>query len=195
MAESFELMKSIETNQKTIEEVGTKLLARDHDGAIASLVGLTTAVLTGVPGLGGLAKAATARAFANSATAKLRAELEALEREERQREFLGNLGQAVETLLGQALIQIGRMQHAIKDETLEALGGVRKDLQDFRERFEHELKTANQEAQHADVHIGRVEAHDEATGVRIEGLKVSSSKVTFISEVQARGRSVGVVIS
>lgn len=52
----------------------------------------------------------------------------------------------VEALLSQAVLQLVRVQHNVHDDVLRALGGVRDDLADFRERFTTAIPAAEQQA-------------------------------------------------
>jgi hypothetical protein len=124
----IDLLERLEKDQKSIEEVGTALLQRDREGAVAAMTRCVVTVLSGVPVLGALAQQAVARIFASTATAAIEAELKALDAEARRRALIDDLAAAVEPLIQQALIQLVRVQHdldhARRDELTQALGAV-----------------------------------------------------------------------
>jgi hypothetical protein len=73
MAE-IELLTRLETDQKSMEQVGTALMKRDRPGAIAAMTRWVVGALSGIPALGALAQEAVAKVFASTATAAIEAE-------------------------------------------------------------------------------------------------------------------------
>jgi hypothetical protein len=132
---SLDLKSMLEQQSGSLQTINKSLLANDEETLIAGLAGLFTSVLTGVPGLAPIAESAISAAFGRSATAMLRKELATMERDEQRRAFVGQLIDPLEDLIGQALIQIVRSQTRIADDLLSRLGGLRQDLEEFREDF------------------------------------------------------------
>ena len=170
-------------HESQIDTLGQRLLAGDDEGFAAAMVGLVTTLASGVPLLGALADKVVARAFAGSANAMLRRELAVLQQEEDRRRFVGELGEAVEALIGQALIQLATMQHNVKDELLQALGGVRSDLAEFRTELAGQLGDYS-------VRLELQEVLEGGVGVRVSS---QSQKRVWITTQRVRGKgSVGI---
>jgi hypothetical protein len=128
----------LEPHKSTLKDMADSLSSGDHAKFIACAAGLVGVLATGNPHvalLAPFARKAVAKAFGNAADEMFKRELAAMEAEEDRRKFVEQIGEAVEALLGQALIQLVRVQHNVKDEVLEQLGGVRADLAAFREQF------------------------------------------------------------
>ena len=133
------LLKAYQGELKTIAEAAGN---GNRDKVIDAVSSLAVSLATGNPVLGALAplgRKGIARAFGNAVNAALTRELAALAKEVERRAFLGQIDEVVEALIGQALIQIVRSQHAVKDELLEALGGVRRDFETFRKEFADQI--------------------------------------------------------
>lgn len=139
----MELSKILAENRGPLKDLAKSLTGGDGAGFVAGAATLVAAMATGHPELTVLAPFAqkvVARAFGNAANGMLRRELAALEAEEAKQAFVADIASAVEGLVGQALIQIIRSQHRVKEELQEELGGLREDLSQFREEFQSELR-------------------------------------------------------
>ena len=131
----------LEPHKKTLESISQSLAAGDQAKTAGSLATLVAALATGHPEIAILApfaQSAVARAFGNSADAMLRRELDTMVADEAKAAFAAQIAEPIEALIGQALIQLVRVQHNVKDELLKALGGVREELSTFREQFKAE---------------------------------------------------------
>jgi hypothetical protein len=107
----------------------------------------------------------------------LREELAAMEKEEERQQFVAQLAEPVEALVGQALIQLVRVQHNVKEEVLEALGGLREDLAGFREEFARALGNY-------DVRLDLAEGESGGVGVRV---RADTRKRVWIKHAIGRG--------
>ncbi|MBK9001182.1 MAG: hypothetical protein IPM35_36130 [Myxococcales bacterium] len=135
MPEIEELLKGREQELASIADAAaTGQREKVVDGVASLAVGLAT----GNPllaALAPLARKGIARALGNSADEMFRRELAAMEKDEERQKFLSQIDDVVAALVGQALIQLVRNQHAVKDEVLTALGGLRSDFELFRDDF------------------------------------------------------------
>jgi hypothetical protein len=171
-----------------IRAMGESLIGKDHGRFIGAATGLLTSISTGVPVLGVFADKLVMRAFANSINARLDRELEAQKDEERRRQFVSDLASPIEAMIGQALIQIVRSQHnlqeELKEDLIEQLGGIRQDLEGFREDFARHLGSAS-------VRIDRQWITGGATGISIGS---HARQSVFIAEQHVEGKgSKGIV--
>lgn len=89
-------------------------------------------------------------------------ELAALAKQDERTTFLNQIAEVMEVLLDQALIQIVRSQHAVKDEILESLGGLRQDFASFRTEFADQLAAARE-----CVRVDQLEVVDGGIGMRM----------------------------
>lgn len=186
----IELAELLQQNQNQLETLGRQLIAGNKEACIGTLVGLVTGVASGSPMLGAFATAGVKRAFAKTATKRLLAEYNAYEKEKEQEKarerFVGDLSSAVETLLGQSVLQLVRVQHNIKDEVLQALGGVRDDLRDFRNEFEAAIPADEREA----VRVDLQEVTSGSIGIHVSN---SSRQRAFIArQIVSGAGSVGI---
>ena len=149
---------------------------------------LAVSLATGNPFLAALAplgRKAIARIFGSSVNAVLTRELAALAKDEERRAFLHQIDEVVEALLGQALIQIVRSQHAVKDEVLETLGGMRRDFESFRNDFATQLANASET-----VRVDSIKVTDGGIGVRVAA---TTSKRVVLKQMVVKGPgSVGI---
>jgi len=178
----------LEPHKSTLKDMATSLAAGDHAKLAASAAVLVGALATGSPQvalLAPFAEKAFAKAFGNSADAMLRRELAAMEKEEDRQRFVAQLAEPVEALIGQALIQLVRVQHNVKEEVLEALGGVRSDMAGFREEFAKELGSH-------EVRVDLAEGEGGGVGVRVAA---GAKKHVWVKRAVGRGPgSTGLVI-
>jgi hypothetical protein len=183
-----DLAALLEPHKSTLKDMAQSLAAGDHVKVAASAAVLVTALATGNPQVALLAPfvdKAVAKAFGNSADAMLRRELEAMEKEEERQRFVAQLAEPVEALVGQAIVQLVRVQHNVKDEVLEALGGVREDLAGFREAFARELGDY-------EVRVDLAEGESGGVGVRVAA---EAKKHVWVKHALGRGPgSTGLVI-
>ena len=88
-------------------------------------------------------------------------------------------------LLGQALIQLVRSQHAVKDEVLDALGGVRRDLEAFRQDFAARVASASES-----VRLDSLVVHGGGLGIRV---RATTTKRVVLTHMEVAGAgSVGI---
>ena len=181
-----EIVTLLERNSSQLETLGTKLIEGKRDECVAALVGLVTGIASGCPLLAALAKAGVARAFASTATERLLLEYKSYEQQKDRERFIGDMALNVEALLSQAVLQLVRVQHNVHDDVLRALGGLRDDLADFRERFAAALPAAEHEA-------ARLELQEVSGGAL--GIHVSSrsqQRVFVARQVVSGAGSVGI---
>jgi|GEM_PF-3773937 len=141
-----DIAKLLEPHKSALKELAQDLAGGDRAKLAGGLAALAAAIAAGNPALVALAPLASkgvARAFGNAADEMLRKELACMEAEEERQAFAALIVEPIEALIGQALIQLVRVQHNVKDElraeVLDALGGLREDLDGFRARFAQEL--------------------------------------------------------
>jgi hypothetical protein len=183
----FVIGDAIREHEESLEAMADALQAGDEDAVVGETAGLVTTVATGQPLLGVLATKAAARVFGKSANAILREQTAQWNRQRDRRAFINDLAGAVEVLIGQALVQIARSQHNVKDELIEALGGIRDDLAGFRDEFGARLAQA-------DVRIEQALIRDGATGAKLR-VRAESRKVVFVSQGTVTGNgTTGVVL-
>jgi aminopeptidase N len=186
--EYTELGALLEAHKSTLKELAQSLVSNDGAKTAGLAATLVMALATGHPEvaiLAPLAQRAIAKAFGNSANATLRKELAAIQAEEAKRAFAAQIGEPIEVLIGQALVQLIRAQHNIKDEVLNVLGGVREDLSGFRKQFAQESAGSA-----ATIDAQLVSAG--ATGVRV---RESSTAHVFIARQEVSGGgSIGIDI-
>jgi len=143
-------------------------------------------VLTGIPGLGALAKAGLDLGFGRTANACLDRQLDSWRKEQDRQELVDRVAGTVEVLIGQLLIQIIRSQHQLTDETKEALGGIRDDLAEFGSMLERETTQA-------DVHVGIQRISGGGIGIRVSE---KTRQTVFVDEMRVAGRgSIGIDLS
>lgn len=185
MADAY-LGALLEPHKATLKEMSQSLAQGDHPAFVEKTAGLVAALATGNPLvalLAPLARAGVAKAFGNAADAAFAHELAAMEAEEDRKRFVEQLAEPIEALIGQALIQLVRVQHNVKDEVLDGLGGVREDLATFRAEFAAAIPTETVRVEHQEVTAG-------AIGVRV---RAETKKRVFIARQEVRGAgSVGI---
>lgn len=176
----------LEPHKTTLENIATSLAAGDSAKTAGSIAALVGALATGHPEIAILtpfAQSAVAKAFGNSADAMLRRELAAMVAEEEKQKLAAQIAEPIEALIGQALIQLVRVQHNVKDEVLAALGGVREDLAAFREQFARDLSAF-------DLRLDRVLVEEGAIGLCVGP---EARKRVWIADMTVRGRgSIGI---
>jgi hypothetical protein len=175
----FVLGEQIEKHEDTLEAMGKALTEGKPEEFVAEATGLVTALASGQPLLGALVKHGFAHIFGASANAVLEKQIAAWNQELDRQQHIARLAEAIEVLLGQALIQVVRAQHGVKDELLQALGGVRADLAGFREDFGARMAAAQ-----AELRIEQDLVGEGATGVRV---RASSSQSVLVRQGTVTG--------
>lgn len=191
-----DLSKLLGEHKGTLKEMGEQLVAGDSAKLAGSAAVLVGAIATGHPEvalLAPFAKEAVARVFGSAADKALRREIEAYDKEKEKEAFAAQIGEVVEALLGQAVLQIVRVQHRVKEEEQraldEALGGVREDLAAFREEIRAGLE-GSREAAEALVRVTHQSVKDGAVGVRVGP---DARKRVFIARMDVSGKgSIGI---
>lgn len=174
----FVLGEQIEKHEGALEAMGKALIEGKQEAFVAEAANLVTTLASGQPLLGALVEQGFARLFASSANAVLDKQIAAWNQELDRQQRMGKLAEAVEVLLGQAIIQVIRAQHGIKDELMEALGGMREDLAGFREDL-----AARTAAASAALRVEQEVVSGGATGVRVR----ASSKAVIIRQGTVTG--------
>lgn len=137
-----ELAKLLEGHQTELKALSKELLDGDANAFVGSLSQLLASVATGVPALGALAKQGVAKAFALSTQATLERELAKLASEEEKQQFADQIVEPLEGLIGQALVQLVRIQKTDTESVLRALGGLQEEFESFRSEFASRLSSA-----------------------------------------------------
>jgi hypothetical protein len=160
-----ELARLLKEHQGELKTIAEAAGSGNREKVVDAVSSLAISLATGNPLLGALAplgRKGVARIFGNTVNATLTRELAALAKDDERKVFLGQIDDVVEALLGQALIQIVRSQHAIKDETLECLGGLRRDFEAFRDDFAAQLASASE-----DIRIDDLVEVEAGIGIRV----------------------------
>ena len=134
-----------------------------REKVVGALGAIVLGIATGHPEIALLApfiEAGARRAFALSGTQRLEKAIAVAKTEEEKAALVAQIAESIESLLGQSLIQMVRVQHQTKDEIIEALGGMRKELAEFREDFQDRLDDEG-------VRVDVQQIRNGATGVRI----------------------------
>ena len=188
MRQDVELARLLEAHKGELKSIADAAADGNRTKAVDATSSLAIALATGNPALGALAplgRKAIARAFGNSVNAVLTRELAALAKDEERRAFLNQIGEVVEVLLGQTLIQIIQSQHAVSEELLETFGGLRRDLDAFRNDLAAEIASTPEAA-----HIELAEVAEGAIGVRVAA---TTSKRVVLKHMVVKGAgSIGI---
>jgi hypothetical protein len=188
VSEDVALDKLLEMHKDELKSIAEAAGSGDHEKVIDAASSLAVSLATGNPLLGALAplgRKGIAWAFGNSVNAALTRELAALEKDEARNKFLGQIDEVVEVLVGQALIQIVRSQHAVKDEVLDALGGVRRDFEAFRKDFGERIANTSE-----NVSVDAFVVREGGLGIRV---RATSSKRVVLKHMEVVGPgSVGI---
>lgn len=168
LMKTSDLGEAIRSHPSELKDVASGFAARDHAKTVAAIVRFT-GTLAGQPALANLlapfSEEAVKRAFASTATQRLLAEAARLESEDREEACTTALLDFIEALLGQAIIQLVRVQHQTTDPIVEAMGGLRADLEAFREDFQSQLDES-------EVRVDVQRIREGATGIHLsEGAK------------------------
>ena len=189
MGEDVELAELLKAHQGELKIIAEAAGSGNQEKVIDSVTSLAISLATGNALLGSLAplgRRGIARIFGNSVNAALTRELAALAKDDERKVFLNQIDEVVEALLGQALIQIVRSQHAVKDEVLDALGGMRRDLEVFRNDFAAQLASAPENVRVDSL----IEVVDGGIGVRVAA---TTTKRVVLTHMVVRGPgSVGI---
>lgn len=189
MGEDTELATLLKDHQGELKSIAEAAASGDQQKLVNATSSLVVALATGNPLLGALAplgRQVIARAFGNSVNLAITRELAALAKDEERRAFLNQIGEVVEVLVGQALIQLIRSQHAVKDEVLDTLGGMRRDLESFRNDFAAQLASAPENVRVDNL----IEVADGGIGVRVAA--ASTRRVVLTSIVVRGAGSIGI---
>ncbi|WP_437713882.1 hypothetical protein WMF45_48185 [Sorangium sp. So ce448] len=192
--DTADLTTLLKPHETTLQEMAKQLTAGDRAGFIGSTITLVTALATANPHivlLAPFASKAASRAFSSAADDFFRRQLAQLEAEEGQRAFVSQIADAVELLICQAVLQVVRVQHNVKAELLEALGGVREDFADFRERFQKEIESGGDFGEAVRVDVQTVGGG--AIGIRVGA---NARRRVFVSRMEVAGNgSIGIDLS
>jgi hypothetical protein len=175
----FVLGDEIEKHEGQLEGMTKALTEGKREDFVAEAASLVVSVATEVPVLGSLMKPVVARAFATSANAVLEKQIAEWRQELDRTDLVQRVAEAIEVLLGQALIQIVRAQHGASEKIIDELGGLRDDLAGFREDFAKRIAATS-----AEVHVEQELVSGGATGVRV---RASSSKAVRIVQRTVTG--------
>lgn len=171
-----------------LKDAAAGLAEGKREKLVAALATLVLGLATGNSAVGLLApfiEAGTRRAFANSASRRLDAAFAAAKSEEEKADLVAQIADSIEALLGQALVQMVRVQHQAKNEIIESLGGMREDLAGFRADLQARLDEEG-------VRIDLQRIAEGATGIRItEGARAR----IWVGEMNVTGSgSIGIDI-
>jgi hypothetical protein len=189
MSEDVVLGELLRSHQGELKAIAEAAGSGNKDKVIDATASLAISVATGNPLLGALAplgRKTIARIFGCSVNDALARELAALAKDDERKAFLAQIEEVIEALLGQALVQLVRTQHAVKDEVLETLGGLRRDFESFRTEFAVQLASAPESVRVDSL----VEVLDGAIGVRVAA---TTTKRVVLKHLVVRGTgSVGI---
>ena len=160
---STELSALIKEQKSNLEAIGTGLVEGKGEKVVTAIAATVLAVVTGHPEIAVLSpflQEGVRRAFASTATRQFEKALAEMKTEDEKAAFAAQIAEPIEALIGQALIQMVRVQHKTKDEVIDALGGLRKEFADFREGLQDRLDDEG-------VHIDLQRVREGATGIRI----------------------------
>lgn len=177
-----EIGQALSKHRGELEGLSKSLLDGNAEGFTQGIIALLTNVATGVPLLGALAKQGVAKAFALSSAAKLRREIEAIERQEDRQQFADQVSASIEELIGQALIQLLRTQQRASSDVIDALGGLREEFEAFRTDFAHRVTQAS-------VVVDQILVSGEGIGIRVTSRTEKSAKV---GTLHVSGKGVGI---
>jgi hypothetical protein len=173
----------LEAQKESIEEAGRGLLAGDNETVTKSLVGLAIGVATSSPTLGALSSEVVAKLFASTATKRLRQAIAEADAEEQRQVFVRDIAAAIESLLGEFVVQVARVHHDVSATIVAQLGG-KAELADFGAEVATEL------ADYA-VHVERIDVSEGGLGLRVS----TSGRSAFVREMSVRGAgSVGLEV-
>lgn len=182
------LGKLLEARGAELRQLVQHLAAGDRRKFVTSAATFVTALATGNPAIAVLAPfadEAVARAFASAADKRFQEELARFEVEDERQAFVALISDAMEAAIGQAVLQLVRVEHRVKDELIEALGGMRDELATFREDFQSRLDT---EA----VRIDTQRVLAGAVGIRVSR---GARERVFVQEQTVSGAgSIGIVL-
>jgi len=184
----LELRQLIEAHAEDLEQLGKAIIDRDRESAAATVARVLVNVATGVPLLGRLASTLVLKAFANTATARLLAEYELYAQEQARARLMATLATSLEALIGQAVVAVLDAQQGARDEMFEALGGLRRDLADFRAEFTAALPALPTPS----VRVDLQEVFAGALGIRVS---TESRKQLFVAHQRVSGPgAVGILL-
>src|ERR1700733_10754603 len=143
--ENVDIEALLEARSGELKEIAEAAAKCDREKLTDAAAGLAVSLATGnrvLAALAPLARKGIARAFGNAADKMFERELAAMAKQEERDKFLGQIDEVVAALVGQAIVQLVRTQYRVKEETLEALGGLRADFETFRCDFLDQLNAS-----------------------------------------------------
>jgi len=165
MSEDVSLGKLLTAHEGELKKLAEAAGSGNQEKVVDAVSTLAVSLATGNPLLGALAplgRKGIARAFGNSVNAALTRELAVLAKDEERRQFLSQIAEVMEAFIGQALIQLVRAQHGVKEEVLDALGGVRRDFEAFRQDFAERVAGASES-----VRLDSLSVREGGLGIRV----------------------------
>lgn len=185
--DDVDLAKLLEPHKTELRQLAQHLVAGERPKFVAGVAALVGTLATGNPAVAALApfaEKAVSRAFASAADVRLHEEIVKLDADNKERALVASIADAVEVLLGQALLQLVRVEHRVKDEVINALGGLREELSTFREEFQRGL-----DAEAVRVDMQRVLAR--GVGIRVEA---GARQRVFVREQIVSEEGIGIVL-
>jgi hypothetical protein len=180
----------LEPHSKDLKVIAEAIAKGERDKVIDGAAGLAVALASGNPllsALAPLARKGIAKAFGNAADEMFARELAKIEKEEERKAFLDQIDEVAAALVGQAIIQLVRTQHNVKDEILAVLGGVRADFETFRVDFESRVHASGES-----VIVVEQIVEGGAVGVRVRPTTTKGVHLRY-QRVSGRG-SAGIVL-
>lgn len=185
-----DLEKLLEPHKGEVKAIADAAANGNRDKVIDGAAGLAVTLATGNPMLGALAplgREAVARAFGSAVNQALDRELAQFHKEQERQAFFGQLDELLAALIGQALVQIVRSQHNVKDEVLAALGGLRSDFAEFRRDFAARLAAFGE----ATVQVDEQWVRGGSIGVRV---REATTKRVRLGKQIVTGGSTGILL-
>lgn len=173
-----DLTQAIAEHKDELERLSQSIIDKQPEEFHQTMVGLLVSLASDIPGLSGLVEAGVARAFSLSSETRLQKEYALLRQEEEREQFSNQLADAVATMLKQTLIQILHAQNRDSDDIHQALGGIRKDFEDFRKDLEQrfrELAVVVDDLK-IDGGIGFILTNHQTKGVHVRRMTVTRGK-------------------
>lgn len=187
---NVDLERLLEPHSKELTSIAEAAIKGQRDKVIDGVASLAVTLATGNPLIGSLvplARTGIARALGNAANEMLVRELAKMQADEEKHAFLNQIDEIVAVLIGQAVVQLIRVQHNAKDEVLLALGGVREDFQHFRDDFERQIRESGET-----VRVDEMVVRDGGTGVQVRASTTKRVRLNY--QLVAGKGSTGIVL-